>query len=92
MANTVTAQYIQDIPKNKIRTIYKPIGNFGQMMLFKIMHHEKNIVVINRAGLLRYIGDAQLCYCYGQKGKEFKEFKNALSAANYINKQLLKNE
>ncbi len=84
----MTAQEIKEMPINKIRTIAIKVGNFGTSMQFKVMKEKKEIIVVTRQGLLKYLGNAQWAYMSGVKNKDFKVFKNELSASNYINNQL----
>lgn len=82
----MTAKEIKEIPTNKIRSVSINIGNFGKSMQFKIMKENDKIIVVTRQGLLKYFGNAQYAYMAGIKNKDFKVFKNELSASKYINK------
>lgn len=85
----MTAQEIKEMPTNKIRTIATKVGSFGTSMQFKVMKEKKEIVVVTREGLLKYLGNAQYAYMSGVKNKDYKVFKTAASASKYINKNLL---
>lgn len=82
----MTAQEIKEMPSNKIRTIATKVGRFGTSMKFKVMKEKDFIVVVTREGLLKYLGNAQYAYMSGVKNKDYKIFKSANAAANFINK------
>jgi hypothetical protein len=81
----MTAKEIQEMPETKIRTIQQKVGQFGALMMFKVMKENDRIIIVTRDGLLKYMGNAQQAYGWGKKGKDYKEFKTATAASKFIN-------
>jgi len=89
----MTTQEINKIGNNKIVTVYQQVGQFANSMKYKVFKYlpkigpgKSQIIVVNREGLLRFMGDAQMAMYAGKKGIHFESFNTAKQASNYINK------
>ena len=80
----MTAQQINEIPDNKIKSVTTQAGTFGRAALYKIFKDKGRIIVVTRAGILRYLGNAEYAYYSGVKGKHYKSFKTATGAAKFL--------
>jgi hypothetical protein len=89
----MTTQEINNIGENKIITIYQEVGLLANSMKFKVFKYvpkigpgKRQIIVVTREGLLRFMGDAQMAMYAGKKGIHFQSFNTANQASNYIKK------
>jgi hypothetical protein len=88
-----TAEQIKKLDPSKIYSITEKVGILANSTKLKIYIHtlgQKKYFVVTRKGILKYLGDAQRAVIYGDKNKDFKEFKTASAVANFIEKELEK--
>ena len=81
----MSEQEIKNLGTSKIRTVSQRVGKLASSMQFKIMKDHGSVIVVTRKGLLKYMGNAQLAHMCGTKNKDFRTFKTAKAASNFIN-------
>lgn len=89
----MTIQEIFDLPDNKIASISVRISQFAKSTLLKVYKTtdfntgKQIIVVVTKAGLDKYLGNAQHAYGWGMKNKDYRTFVKIGSAAEFIKQQ-----
>lgn len=80
----MTPSQIKNLKNNQIQGIYCNIGKYGKAVILKVFKNNNKIVVVNRDGLLQYLGNAEYSFYSGVKNKHYKIFNNNQLASNFI--------
>jgi len=88
-----TVKEISSLPDNKILSINVNISPTARACLFKVMKvrdylGKREIYVVTREGILKYMGHAQFAVMGGKKNVHYKVFKTSTQTAKYINTKL----